>query len=125
MVLLAVLDLAGAYSAKEAVVQRSVVFAAAGAACFLALFWVYASSLQYAELAPVTFGWIVILQVGVVLLDRFHYRVPVPTGAWIAMAIILAGQAYLLFALNGAADEGPRTPAPEGGIAAEEAAGHP
>ena len=31
------------------------------------------SSLQYAELTLVTLGWIVILQVGVVMLDRFRY----------------------------------------------------
>ena len=42
-----------------------------GAAAFLVLFWVYASALQYAELALVTMGWIVVLQVG--LLHR-----PVP-----------------------------------------------
>ena len=111
MVMLAVLDLAGAFAAKEAVIHRSVWLAAIGAACFLALFWVYASSLQYAELAPVTFGWIVILQVGVVLLDRFRYDVQVPPGAWIAMAIILGGQAYLLFALNSGSDAPDPAPA--------------
>ena len=36
-----------------------------GAGAFVVLFWVYASSLQYAELAVVTMGWIVLLQVGI------------------------------------------------------------
>ena len=34
------------------------------------LFLVYGSSLAYAEMATVTFGWIVLLQVGVVVLQR-------------------------------------------------------
>jgi multidrug transporter EmrE-like cation transporter len=102
MVLLAGLDLAGAYAAKEAVARRSPAYAAAGIALFVLLFWVYSSSLQYAELGPVTLGWIVVLQVGVVLLDRFHYGQPVPRGHWAAIVLIIAAQAYLLLAPTGA-----------------------
>jgi hypothetical protein len=96
MVLLAVLDLAGAMAAKEAVERRSVVLALAGAGIFVLVFWVYLSSLEVAELSAVTFGWIVILQVGVVLLDRFRYGVMPAPGAWLAIAILLAAQAYLI-----------------------------
>lgn len=102
MLLLAALDLAGAWAAKEAAARRSVGMAALGAVLFLLLFWVYASSLQYAELAPVTFGWVVLLQVGVLLLDRFRYQVPLPPGAWVAVLVLLAAQAYLLLAPTGA-----------------------
>jgi hypothetical protein len=98
MVLLAVLDLAGAFAAKEAVLRRSPGFAALGVSLFLLLFWVYACSLQYAELALVTFGWIVVLQIGVLLLDRIRYGAPMSTGKWVAVVIILAAQAYLLLA---------------------------
>ncbi|MFN0282647.1 MAG: hypothetical protein ACKVZ6_11845 [Kineosporiaceae bacterium] len=105
MALLAVLDLGGAVAAKEAVERRSPWIAALGAVLFLLLFWVYACSLQYAELAPVTFGWIVLLQVGVVLLDRFRYGVQLSTGAWVAVALILAAQAYLLLAPGTAGPE--------------------
>jgi hypothetical protein len=98
MLLLAAIDLAGAYAAKEAVARRSAGFAVLGIALFVALFWVYASSLQYGDLAPVTLGWIVTLQVGVVLLDRFHYGVAVPRGHWVAIVLILAAQGYLLLA---------------------------
>jgi multidrug transporter EmrE-like cation transporter len=105
MVLLAVLDLVGAFAAKEAVLRQSPMLGAAGAACFLLLFYVYACSLQYADLAPVTFGWVVILQVGVVLLDRFRYGVDLSIGAWIAITVIIAGQAYLLLATNPAAPQ--------------------
>ena len=98
MVVLAGLDLAGAYAAKEAVARRSPGFAAMGIGLFVLLFWVYSSSLQYAELGPVTLGWIVVLQVGVVLLDRYHYGQAVPRGHWMAIVLIIAAQAYLLLA---------------------------
>ena len=98
MVLLAVLDLAGAFAAKEAVERRSAGFAVAGAVLFLAVFWVYASSLAVAELSAVTFGWIVILQIGVVLLDRFRYGVIPHPGTWVAIAVLLAAQGYLIMA---------------------------
>ena len=98
MVLLAVLDLGGAFAAKEAVERRSVWFAALGAVLFLLLFWVYASSLQYAELGLVTLGWIVVLQVGVLVLDRVRYGAEMSHGRWLAVGVILAAQAYLLLA---------------------------
>ena len=98
MVLLAGLDLAGTMAAKEAVERRSVGLALTGAALFLAVFWVFISSLHVAELSTVTFGWIVILQVGVVLLDRFRYGVIPSPGTWLAIVILLAAQAYLILA---------------------------
>ncbi len=98
MIVLALLDLGGAYSAKEAVLRRSIPFAVVGAVLFVLLFWVYASSLRYAELAPVTLGWVVFLQVGVVLLDRLYYGTPVSRGQWVAVGIVLAAQAYLVLA---------------------------
>lgn len=102
MILLAGLDLGGAYAAKEAVERRSIGHAALGVALFVVLFWVFASSLQYADLTPVTVGWIVVLQVGVILLDRYRYGVDMPRGHWVAIAIIIAAQAYLLVGLPGA-----------------------
>ena len=50
MILLAVLDLAGSLAAKEAVERRSLPLALVGAGFFVAVFWVYMSSLQVAEL---------------------------------------------------------------------------
>jgi len=98
MLALAALDLAGAYAAKESVERRSPGFACFGLACFCLLFWVYASSLRYADLAPVTFGWIVLLQIGVLLLDRHRYAAPLPPGAWFAVSVMVAAQAWLLLA---------------------------
>jgi cell division protein FtsW (lipid II flippase) len=98
MLLLAAVDLAGAYVAKEAVVRRSLPWAVAGIALFVLLFYVYASSLQYAELALVTLGWVVVLQVGVLVLDHVRYGNALSADKWVAVAVILAAQAYLLLA---------------------------
>jgi multidrug transporter EmrE-like cation transporter len=98
MLLLAVVDLAAAYVTKEAVVRRSPPWGVGGAALFVLLFYVYASSLQYAELALVTLGWVVALQVGVLLLDHFRYGNVLSADKWVAVAVILAAQAYLLLA---------------------------
>ena len=98
MLLLAAVDLAGAYVAKEAVVRRSLPWGVAGIALFVLLFYVYASSLQYAELALVTLGWVVVLQVGVLLLDHLRYGTVLSADKCVAVAVILAAQAYLLLA---------------------------
>ena len=98
---LAGLDLVGAVAAKEWVEHRSGLALAAGLGTFLVLWWVYASSLQYAELAVVTLGWVVVLQVGLVLVDRFRYAVELPPGKWVAIGVVLAAQAYLLLAPSG------------------------
>ena len=98
MLFLAGLDLAGAMFAKEWADNGNVRALVLGAGAFLVLFWVYASSLRYAELALVTMGWVVILQVGLVLVDRWRYGVELPPGKWIAIGVVLVAQAYLLLA---------------------------
>jgi hypothetical protein len=103
MLVLAVLDLGGAYAAKEAAVRRSPLMAGLGVVLFVGLFWVYASSLQYAELGLVTLGWVVLLQVGVLMLDRYRYDTHLPTGKWVAVVVILAAQVYLVVGPAGAA----------------------
>jgi hypothetical protein len=103
MIVLAVVDLASAVAAKEAVARRSLPLATLGLALYAVLFWVYSSSLRYADLAPVTLGWIVVLQVGVLLLDRFKYGTTMSRGQWIAVLVLLVAQAYLLLAPAAAA----------------------
>ena len=56
MIALAALDVAGALAAKQWVTTANVAPLLLGSATFLVLFWVYASALQYAELALVTNG---------------------------------------------------------------------
>ena len=98
---LAALDLMGAFAAKEWAEKQNPAALAVGALSFLVLFWVYASSLQYAELAVVTMGWIVLLQVGILVIDRIAFDSSLPAGKLAAVVVILAAQAYLLLAPSG------------------------
>lgn len=98
MAVLAGLDLLGAVAAKHWAEDGSLVALGGGLASFVVLFWVYASSLRYAELAVVTMGWIVLLQVGILLVDRMHFGSTLPTGKLVAVVIALAAQAYLVLA---------------------------
>jgi len=101
MIALATLDLAGALLAKYWSDHRSVVPLLGGMGVFALLFWVYGRSLAYAELATVTISWVVMLQVGVLLLDHFRDGVHLPAGKWLAIVVILGLQGYLLLAPNG------------------------
>jgi len=115
MVVLALVDLVGAVAAKEAVVRRSLPVALLGLALYALLFWVYASSLEYVDLGPVTLGWMVVLQVGVLLVDRFRYGSTLTAGQWVAVGVLIAAQGYLLVGASGsdqrAADDPDRPPA--------------
>ena len=102
MVCLAGLDLVGAVFAKEWAENGSIRALVLGAGAFLVLFWVYASSLRYAELALVTLGWVVMLQVGLVLVDRWRSGVALPTGKWVAIGVVLLAQGYLVLAPSAA-----------------------
>src|SRR4029453_6494235 len=84
MLMLAALDFIGAVFAKEWGAQRNHWLFAAGLGAFAALFAVYAVSLRMAELSTVTFGWIVTLQVGLLLLERLRYEAGLPGGKWAA-----------------------------------------
>ena len=98
MTALAILDLAGALIARRYALNHSTMALAGGCAVFAALFWVYGTSLAYAELATVTFGWIVLLQVGVLVVSRVLDGVTIPPGKMVAMAAILMLEGYLLLA---------------------------
>jgi hypothetical protein len=70
-------------------------------ATFMGLFCFYAYSLKTAELSIVTIGWVVFLQVGLLLYERFRYGTELPAMKWAAIVIILSLQAYLVLAPNG------------------------
>ena len=96
MVLLAGLDLLGALLAKRYVDHRSIATLVAGVIVFGALFLVYVRSLSYAELATVTFGWVVMLQVGVVVIEQLERGSGPPLDRVVAMVGMLFLQAYLV-----------------------------
>ena len=98
MAALAGLDLLGAIAAKEWAERQNVTAIALGVVAFVLLFWVYASSLQCAELAVVTMGWIVLLQVGIVIVDRVHFGTMLSADKIGALIIILVAQGYLVLA---------------------------
>jgi hypothetical protein len=94
MVTLAALDIVGAAFARSWADHRSTISLMGGLLAFGLLFIVYGKSLSYAELSTVTIGWVVLLQVGVIVLDRLH-GVAIPPSKMAAIGLILALQAYL------------------------------
>ena len=102
MIVLALLDFVGAVFAKEWADTRNPMWFAAGIVAFGALFTFYAISLKTAELSIVTIGWVVFLQVGLLLYDRIRYGAELPPGKWAAIVVIIMLQAYLVLAPNDA-----------------------
>ena len=96
MLALAGLDLLGALLAKRYAEHRSIAALLAGVVVFGVLFLVYARSLSYAELATVTFGWVVMLQVGVVVIEQVQRGSGPPIDRLVAMVLMLGLQAYLV-----------------------------
>lgn len=97
MLVLAGLDLIGALLARRWAHGGSLLWFGAGVGCFALLFWVYGSSLRYADLIPVTFGWIVALQIGLMLIDSVRSGTGISTGRWMAAVLIVVLEGYLLF----------------------------
>jgi multidrug transporter EmrE-like cation transporter len=96
MLLLAGLDICGALLAKQWADQGSRPCFLIGLLTFAVLFTVYATSLKTAELSMVTLGWVVLLQVGLLLADRFRFQVEYSWDKWLAIGVILMLQANLI-----------------------------
>jgi hypothetical protein len=96
IIALAGLDLLGAFFAAEWATHRSIVPLVAGLGTFLALFLVYGASLRVADLVVVTFGWVVILQAGVVLLAVLRYGTHYSLDVWGVLIVLLGAQTYLI-----------------------------
>ena len=105
MLVLAGLDMAGAVFAKEWTLRQHPVWFLAGLVTFGVLFAVYAASLHVAELSVVTLGWVVFLQVGLLVIDTIRYGVSFPPQKWAAIVAILLLQAFLVLAPNGGGQE--------------------
>ena len=104
MIILALFDFVGAVFAKEWADTRQPWWFVAGLATFMGLFCFYAYSLKTAELSIVTIGWVVFLQVGLLVYERVRYGAELPAMKWAAIVIILSLQAYLVLAPNGNGD---------------------
>lgn len=100
MIVLAGLDFAGALLARRWAHGGSIVWFVAGALCFVVLFWVYGSSLRYADLVVVTFGWVAALQVGLLLVGRVGSTRPLPVQTWLAAGAIIVLEGVLIASSN-------------------------
>jgi multidrug transporter EmrE-like cation transporter len=100
MFVLALLDFVGAVFAKEWADTRQPWWFVAGLLTFMGLFAFYAASLKTAELSIVTIGWVVFLQVGLLLYERVRYGASLPPLKWAAIVLILTLQAYLVLVPN-------------------------
>ena len=89
MIVLALLDFIGAVFAKEWADTRQPWWFVAGLVTFMGLFVFYATSLKTAELSIVTIGWVVFLQVGLLLYERVRYGASLPPMKWVAIVLIL------------------------------------
>lgn len=94
-VALAAIDLVGAGLARSWAVHHSRPALIGGVIAFGVLFVVYAHGLRYAELTTVTVGWVVLLQVGVIIIDARH-GVSLPPPKLVAVGGMLALQTYLI-----------------------------
>jgi hypothetical protein len=104
MLVLAGLDLLGAllarhWSETNGGAARTLFFVG-GVATFVLLFTVYAKSLQFADLVPVTFGWIAILQVGLLLIAAIGNSRHVSGTQWAAALVIVALEGFLLLSTD-------------------------
>jgi multidrug transporter EmrE-like cation transporter len=106
MIALALLDFIGAVFAKEWADTRQPWWFLAGLVTFMGLFVFYAASLKTAELSIVTIGWVVFLQVGLLLYERFRYGASLPPLKWVAIVLILTLQAYLVLVPNESSSAG-------------------
>ena len=96
IVVLAGLDIVGGVVAKSWALGRSPWAFVAGIALFALLFWVYGLSLRHGELSTITIGWVVLVTLADMGLDRFHYDVHFPLSKWIAAFAAVGLLAYLL-----------------------------
>jgi hypothetical protein len=96
IVALAGLDLVGAVLASRWSSDSNPLALALGMLAFGLLFVVYARGLSFATLTTVTLGWVVLLQVGVVVIDHVQRGVLPPVDRMAVIVAILGLQGYLV-----------------------------
>jgi hypothetical protein len=111
IVVLAGIDIVGGVVAKSWALGRSPWAFAAGVSLFALLFWVYGLSLRHGELSTITIGWVVLVTLADMGLDRFYYNVHFPLSKWLAAFAAVGLLAYLLVAPgDGAPKPDPHAP---------------
>jgi hypothetical protein len=101
IVVLAGIDIVGGVVAKSWALGRSPWAFVAGVSLFALLFWIYGLSLRHGELSTITIGWVVLVTLADMGLDRFYYDVHFPLPKWLAAFAAVGLLAYLLIGPNG------------------------
>ncbi len=96
IVVLAGLDLLSALFAKEWSVHKSWWLLAAGLLCTIVIYVVFALGLKVVEMSTLAFGWIIVVESGIVIAERVRYGQSLPVGKWFAIAGLMILQGYLL-----------------------------
>jgi hypothetical protein len=96
VVALAGLDLVGAVLAARWSATHQPWVLVLGVVVFGMLFVVYARGLSFATLTTVTLGWVVLLQVGVVVIEHVKRGTFPPADQLAVVAALLALQGYLV-----------------------------
>jgi hypothetical protein len=92
---LATLDLAAAVIAKEWSIRRSPWLLVAGVVASILLFVVFVMAVGHTQMSSVTIGWIVMLQVGLMVTESVRYGVNHSIDRWVAMGAIVCLLGYL------------------------------
>ena len=66
----------------------------------ISLFALFSLAMRYSEMSTVTLGWIVAMQVGLMVTERVRYGVDHGLDRWAAVAGMVVLQSYLLFAAS-------------------------
>lgn len=96
VIVLAGLDLLGAFLAKEFSIRPRWIMMAGGVLAFALLFVVYVKSLSVSDLWVVTFGWVVLVEIGVLLLDRLRFDTDIPPHKLVLAGVIVLLQVLLM-----------------------------
>lgn len=95
--LLAAVDFLLGLVAKSWSGSSSSLTLAAGLGLSALLFCLYGVSLRHGHLSSITLGWVVVLTVADLLVDRFEFGVQLPTSKWLAAAGAVALLGYLIW----------------------------
>jgi hypothetical protein len=95
-VALASLDIVESILAMEWSIRRSPWLLIAGLTASIGLFVIFVAAIRFTEMSTVTLGWIVLMQAGLMTAERVRYGVDHPPGKWVAVAVMVLLQGYLV-----------------------------
>jgi len=93
---LAGVDVAESVLAKEWATRRSPWLLVAGLAASVLLFVLFVVAIGYTEMSTVTIGWIVLMQLGVMITETVRYDVSHSPDRWLVMGAIVCLLGYLV-----------------------------